>query len=456
MLARVQQTPQRVAPLFFLIVILLYGYGVWQQYLYVNTDRFQTDQSAYLEAAKLLRTSNYTALTDRARMPVYPFLLSLLYEPGLSDEAFFARGKLLNVGLSLLILPILFWIFYRYLPLFTAVNLFLIHAFTLYIFKAAYTQVELLFYLLSFVGYLLMCYLLLKSETPGLWKTAVFTGVLLGLAHLTKASILPGLVLFVGTTVLQAIVRQFKEPLNPFAPGAFLKRLVTPALVIFFFLLTIWPYIQNSKEQFGHYFYNVNSTFYIWYDHWDEVEAGTKAYGDRVGWPTLPADEIPTAAKYLREHSTSQIFERFFNGFLVILITTTNSYGYVVYFCLLSSLVLVLALVQRHRTVAIIKQHLFVGLFVVSYFAAYSLLYAWFWPISSGNRFILVLFSPAMFTLAIILYRLFAQQLSLKVRQNSTQTLHLGHLLNWIIFVLLLRDGYIILTERIGTMYGGF
>ncbi|MCA9945950.1 MAG: hypothetical protein KC449_20850, partial [Anaerolineales bacterium] len=79
--------------------------------MFVNTDRFRTDQAAYLDAAKQLKTSNYTALTDRNRMPVYPFLLSLVYEPGLSDEAFFARGKLLNIGLSLIILPLLFFIF---------------------------------------------------------------------------------------------------------------------------------------------------------------------------------------------------------------------------------------------------------------------------------------------------------------------------------------------------------
>jgi len=437
-------------------VALFYLYGVRQQFLYVNTDMSRTDQAAYLHAAESLKTSNYTALTDRNRMPIYPFLLSLLYEPSLSDEAFFARGKLLNIVLSLLILPILFWIFQKYLPLFTAVNLFLIHTFTLYMFKAPYTQAELLFYLLNFVSFLLMCHLLWQPAWRDSWGTAVFTGILLGLAQLTKASILPGLALFVVAASLQAIFRQFKDRPSSLNVRHFFLDLAVPALVILFFLLSIWPYIQNSKERFGHYFYNVNSTFYIWYDHWDDVETGTKAHGDRVGWPDMPSEELPGAAKYLREHTPAQIFERFFSGFLVIMITTANSYGYLVYFCLLAGFVLTLAIVNRQRTIAIIKKYSFVALFVSSFFATYLLLYAWYWPISSGNRFILALFSPIMFTLAFVMYRLFEKQLSLQKNQHSQNRVNLGQLLNWVLFAVLLIDGYIILTMRIGTIYGGF
>jgi hypothetical protein len=386
-------------------------------------------------------------------MPVFPFLLSLFYEPGLSSEAFFSRGKLLNTAISLLSLPLFFWIFRRYLPLFTAVNLLLIHAFTVYMFKAPFVQAELLFYLLNFLGFLLMCRLLWRPVKQGNWKTGVFTGILLGIAHLTKASILPGLALFVGIATLQAIFRKFAQRAQT---RQFLLNLATPMLVLFFFLLTIWPYIKNSKEQFGHYFYNVNSTFYIWYDHWDEVEAGTKAYGDRISWPAMPPEEIPSAAKYFREHSLAQILQRLFEGLLVIFITTINSYGYLPYFCLLFGFVLVLLLQNREQTRAIFKQHPFLTLFVIGFFSLYILLYAWFWPISSGNRFALALFSPAMFTLAFLLFRLFENRLSLPTTQHSQKRINLGQLLNWALFAVLLVDGYVILTSRIATLYGGF
>ena len=389
-------------------------------------------------------------------MPVFPFLLSLLYEPGLSDEAFFLRGKWLNVGLSLISLPILFWVFYRYLSLFTAVNLLLIHAFTVYMFKAAYTQAELLFYLFNFLGFILLCHLLQQVSWRDSWKTAVFTGILLGTAHLTKASILPGLALFLGIAILKVIVRQGqKRPNLQQLPGT-LSELITPGLVLFFFLLTIWPYLQNSKAQFGHYFYNVNSTFYVWYDHWDEVESGTNAHGDLFGWPDMPADEIPSAVKYFREHSLGQAAQRLFEGYLVTWLTMQHSYGYLKYVCLYLGMVVALMLLNYRQIKHIIQTYPFLFLFVLGYFLGYLTLYAWFWPISSGNRFVLALFSPLMFTLAFTIYRLFTDYLTVKISKHSSKTVHLGQLLNGATFVILLVDVYIIMTYRIGTLYGGY
>ena len=452
-LHRIRQNPQQFIPFIFLIAVLLYLYGARQQFLYVNTDMSRTDQAAYLNTARLMKSSNYTAFTDRNRMPIYPFLLSLLYEEELSDEAFFARGKLLNIGLSLLILPILFWIFRKYLPLFTAVNLLLIHAFTIYIFKAAYTQAELLFYLLNFLTFLLMCRLLWRPS----WKMAILTGILLGLAHLTKASVLPGLILFLATAVFQALAKGWQAKSDGGNYRQFSHYLATPALVVLLFLATIWPYIQNSKEQFGHYFYNVNSTFYIWYDHWDEVEAGTKAHGDRVGWPDMPAEELPSAAKYFREHTLADVRERLSTGFLIILIAALASYGYLKYVIIFFSFVFALFILNRHYVVTtILKKHLYLSLFVASFFAAYLTLYAWYWPISSGNRFVLALFTPFMFTLAFIIYRLFETKLIIPLSRNSSRTINLGRVLNWAMLGVLFVDGTIILVYRIANTYGGY
>ena len=35
------------------------------------------------------------------------------------------------------------------------------------------------------------------------------------------------------------------------------------------------PYLSTSKRVFGQYFYNVNSTFYMWYDDWPHASVGT-------------------------------------------------------------------------------------------------------------------------------------------------------------------------------------
>ena len=435
------------------VVLGLYLYGVRQQFLYVNTRSSTIDQETYLETAKSLKLSQYSILTDRNRMPVYPYLLSLVYEPGLSEEAFFARGKLFNIGLSLLILPILFGIFRRYLPWATAVILILIHIFTLYIFKAAYTQVELLFYLLSFLGYLLLAHLLYRPDS---WQTAVFAGVLLGVAHLTKASVLPGLAVFVGTAGLQTAVQAIKNSDTLVFGRQTVLRVAVPALVLLFFLLTIWPYLQNSKNRFGHYFYNVNSTFYIWYDSWYDVLDGTRAHGDRLGWPDMPPEEIPSAAKYFQTHTLPEMGQRLAKGFLITLVSMADSYGYLKYMIILFGLVLSLSLFNRQRAWAILTQHFYLALFSFGFIVLYVLLYAWYTPIANGNRLVLALFSPITFTFCFIIYRLFDQQLLIQLNRKSTRTVHLGLLLNWLLGSLLLVDGYIILTERISLMYGGF
>ncbi|MBK8901147.1 MAG: hypothetical protein IPM53_08190 [Anaerolineaceae bacterium] len=442
--------------LFVALIIALYLYGVRQQFLHVNTNQFTIDQATYLETAKSLKTSNYTIPTDRNRMPVYPYLLSLFYDPDLSEEAFFARGKLFNIALSLLILPVLFWIFRQHLPSFTAVNLILIHIFTVYIFKAAYTQTELLFYLLNFVVFLLMCYLLHYQGRQGIWKTAVFTGILLGITHLTKASIFPGLILFLGIATFKAGVKLVKLRSGSFTFRDFLLTLSTPVLVVLFCLITIWPYIQNSKARFGSYFYNVNSTFYIWYDSWDNVLEGTRAHGDRIGWPDMPPEEIPSATKYFREHSLSQVVDRLLRGFLITLVSMANSYGYLKYMVIMFSLVLSLWLFNRSKARDILIEFPFVALFAAGFFAIYLFLYAWYTPIANGNRLVLALFSPLMFTFSFIIYRLFDKQLVVKLNRHSSKTVHLGLLLNALLTSILLVDGYIILTERVSTMYGGF
>ena len=62
-------------------------------------------------------------------------------------------------------------------------------------------------------------------------------------------------------------------------------------------------------------FYNVNSEFYFWADSWEEIVDGVRANNDRIGWPTMEDDELPSFKKYASEHSLSDVFERFLYGF---------------------------------------------------------------------------------------------------------------------------------------------
>lgn len=95
----------------------------------------------------------------------------------------------------------------------------------------------------------------------------LLTGVFLGLAHLTKASVLPGFSLF----ALFMLLRWISSKYQPDIRGAFsfsmstYKNSTPVGLLIvgISFFGVIGPYIMESKTNYGKYFYNVNSTFYI-------------------------------------------------------------------------------------------------------------------------------------------------------------------------------------------------
>jgi hypothetical protein len=160
----------------------------------------------------------------------------------------------------------------------------------------------LLFYFLNFCLFLLMWRLLQRPT----YATAVAAGVAAGLAHLTKASIWPGLLVFTGFGFLRGGIQWLqwrRSPEGRVPRESAVRALLVVPLTVAVFLTVTFPYLRTTKGITGHYFYNVNSTFYVWYDSWREAEAGTKAHGDRVGWPDMPPDEIPSLAKYLREHT---------------------------------------------------------------------------------------------------------------------------------------------------------
>ena len=132
---------------------------------------------------------------------------------------------------------------------------------------------------------------------------AAAAGVLAALAQLTKAALLPFVVVFLVVYVAAAVARvgvgHRTRPL--------LREAAVPVLMVAAFLTVLSPYLLNSKRTFGSYFYNVNTTFYAWYDNWAQASVGTLRHGDGVGWPDMPADQIPSAAKYWRSHTARQI-----------------------------------------------------------------------------------------------------------------------------------------------------
>lgn len=422
------------------LVLALYYRGAVQQLTHVNTDMHRTDQSAYMDYARQMRGSDYRYVGDRNRMPVYPFIQSLSCTPDLSPEGHFLRGKYVNLLLSLVVLAAAGAILSRLLGLLAALTLTLITAFTVFIFKAGYFQAELLFYGLNFALFLLMARLLQRPT----WPVAILCGGVAALAHLTKASILPGLLLFLLAAAVRAAAMWRHR-------SATLRQWLIIPLVAACFLLAVYPYIHNSKRVFGRYFYNVNSTFYIWYDSWAEARQGTRAHGDRVGWPDMPPDQIPTLSKYLREHTGAQLLQRVGDGSRRVVDNMAHSYGYFKYILIYLVLFLIACIWRWPRARDAIAQHPVLILFTLTYFAMYFLLYAWYAPIADGNRLILAQFLPLMFVLAAAITHML-EGLSLRAAGRSIPVLAAIHAA---VLLILSVDVYFIFTQRITTIYGG-
>jgi hypothetical protein len=434
-----------------LLLLGLYVYGAMQQVTRVNLDLAASDQRAYMGYAVDMVESRYAFVGERNRMPVYPFLQSLSYRAPMDEQAFFEQGKRVNVVLSILLLCGVAAIVIRRLGWsLHAANVVLVIAFTIFMFKAGWFQAELLFYAVYFCLFVLLWRLL---HVPSYWLAAL-AGVVAGIAHLTKAAVLPGLAIFVAFMGVQAAWWRLHGNRLPGGDGgrAMAGRFaISAVLVAGLFLLTVFPYVSTSKRVFGRYFYNVNSTFYAWYDSWDSVKAGTRAHGDDVGWPKMAAAEIPSLSKYLREHTAAQAGRRLADGARNVLHKVTRSYGYFKYLVLYFVAFGLAAAWQWRRVRDLIVENPVASLAAPAFVTAALILCFWFAAIDRGDRFFLIYFAPLLFLLASGLARLL-QGTTLRIRTYRIPALTAANLAILMIFIV---DAYFIFTERIGIQDGG-
>jgi hypothetical protein len=423
----------------------------------VNTNINRTDQGAYIKQAIDMRMTDYAVVSPRNRMPAYPWILSLFLDKEEITAAgighppreaknqaaaeFFPTGKAINIALALATAVVFGGVAFVAFPRHHAANLTVFAAFTVLIFKAPYVQAEILYYLLTFLVFVL-CWRLFGRPR---WWLAVLAGAVLGLAHLTKASVLPGLLVVAVFLPLDAFWLRWRSG----RPA--LGKILATALVVGAFLATVYPYIAKSKELFGRYFYNVNSTFYIWTDSWEEAKARTRAAGDRRGWPDLPPEELPSLQNYLRTHSPGQIVWRVVKGVSVVVNEMAGSYGY--FGPGLAYLLAAVGVVGCKRRLAwrMVRARPFPPLALAAYFVGYFLLVAWYSPIIDGNRFILGLFLPFLFTVSAVLVT-FGPRVRWTWRGRTVTALGA---LNAVLSVWIAVEVFLVCVFRIPEMYGG-
>jgi hypothetical protein len=420
----------------------------------VNTSKARGDQSGYLWDGQNVR-KNWEGerppilIGERNRMPVYAGFLALFWDPATTNEVYFEQAKKWNIYLSVGLLAVLAALFAYFLPPLPATNLTIIIAFGYWVFKAGYVQAELLFYFLFFVAFLLFIELLRKARpTARSVPLAAAAGAAAAVAHLTKASVLPLTGIFLAVFLIDGAVKFRAQPKH------LLQRGALAAVVLLSFLLALWPYIHTNKRVFGRYFYNVNTTFYVWYDDWPRASVGTILHGDGVGWPKMPAEELPSGGRYWREHTMRQILERIGGGFWNMIDRSYHTYWYFTYLVLYLAFALVIAITRRAAFRDAVHRHRATLWFLVMYAAAYSVGIAFYHPVSGTgtSRFLLAHLLPLFFVLSLFLASPSFRTIRWDVTGTGIEVRHF-HLM---ISIVLGFDLAFVIWPRLMTTYGGF
>ncbi len=382
----------------------LFAVHAWRQVKHLNLSATAGGQYPYLVYAKgIAEAGPFGHLGDRNRMPLVPAITALVYTA--DWDRFVARAARLAVFTSLAALGIIGAMAWHTLPGWSAAALVLFSACCVFADQAAFVQAELLFYALLFAGWLMVCRLLRRPQ-PG-WAAA--TGAVLALSYLTKASALLLVGLAVAALLVRAAVRQFDRWFAARAgfdataaarvpaadsPGRYaLAALLLGAV----FLAIVFPYLQTNRERFGRFFYNVNSTFFMWCDSWEQAAAFAERHDVDRAYPDAPSEEIPSLSNYLRTHDGRQVVGRLRYGFRTLGQLAWEGAG-LKYLLLLAGGCALLGS-RREAWRGLSRGALWPAAFTVVVVCAYATVYAWYVPIGFGDRFLLSLYVPLMYAL---------------------------------------------------------
>jgi hypothetical protein len=399
-----------------LVLAAFFLLGATEHARRVNWFKARGDQTSYLADAKVVygnwHGQDPPALFPRNRMPLYAAIQAVFYNPRWTDDEFFVAAKRVNVLLTLILLALLYVVFAWNLPPLVATNLTLIVGFGYFIFRAGYVQSEVLFDVLVFLTFLTFCHLLKRCEVRISLLLALLGGALAALAQYAKAAMLPLVAILVAVYAYREIdvmAHALRRPARQLVAAAarFSWRSLALVVLVATCLGMLYPYLATSKRVFGRYFYNVNTTFYIWYDDWPDASVGTYSHGDHWGWPKMRRSELPSMQRYLREHTVRQIGARVAGGFWDMLSRSYQTFWYLKYVVLYVAFALVLAWRNRGEFVGMLRANAAVSFFMLLYAVAYLLATAFYAPISGTGtiRFLSAHIAPLMFVLSAFFVR---------------------------------------------------
>jgi len=375
----------------------------------VNLSKARGDQSGYLWDAQQVYANWHGArpphlIGQRMRMPAYAAFLALVYNPRLSNEEFFEAAKTANIWLSLALLAGMAVLFEWWLPPWPATNLTLIVAFSCFVFKAGYSQPELLFYGLFFFTFVASISLLEQRADPSRGiALGALTGALAGAAHLTKAVMPPFLALFGLVYAGQELVRLARAADRRAAVRQCAWRAAALATVAASFVAVVFPYIATSRRVFGEYFFNHNTASFMWYDTGTIARAIVMPHMDEAGRVQMPIDQLPTAQTYWRAHTATQVLNRLRVGVDDMIVRSYRGYGYLKYVALYLGFAILLAATRWRAVRRLAAAHAALVVFLLGYACLYIVSIAFFSETSGTGtiRFLLAHLAPLLFVLSL-------------------------------------------------------
>jgi len=374
-----------------------YVYAGLRQKAHLNRSATAGGQHPYLQNAERMAIEGGKAyFGDRNRMPLIPALVSIVY---VSEwTRFVDRAALVALVSGTVLLVLVGAVCFATLPRLPALFVTLLAAVCVFLPKASFVQAELAYYTLLFTAWVVMCRVIHRPD----WRWSAVAGAACGLAFWAKASAWPLMLAFVLVMTLRSglTLRRGKRRRDA-KPGD--EGLAGPASVamvgVIAFLLITGPYLRDTKEKFGGYLYNVNSTFFIWCDSWAEADAFATRYDPGHAYPEAPADQIPGLRRYLRTHTAGEIIERFAYGFSTLGAMALRS-SYFKYVTLLALVAAYVAWKRRGLVRAMSAENWFVVAFCALIAGGYLTVYAWYALGAYGDRFILSLLLPVAFALS--------------------------------------------------------
>ncbi len=356
--------------------------------------------------------------TDGVVNPLWPWVAARFSTE--DHEAFFERGKWFNLILTATFIVLLGVFSLQRLSLPATINVMLVAGLGALLPRAPFFQPEPLFYIFFFLSWI--CCLVLMRRNP-LWLYGAL-GVTSGLAYLAKGSVQLLLLVFLAVSSGRFLARWYamrKYPDETRDRWNLANHFIGVACLAAGFLMVAGPRLNYANQYYGDPFHSYPS-YWMWVDGFEEGAAFMQTYQNKEDFAKLPPEEKPSPFNYLKSHTIEQCLERMWSGtkaktldFLLPKEIKQNKEHnkpwreilplrgwYLAYLWLAASLMVLWWKAlrppeERIASVPRLRHGWMVG-FVFLAFAAYAMAYGWYTPVGKGNRFMLSLFLPMVFT----------------------------------------------------------